>query len=586
MLVLAFLLRGCAADDLFALLTSAPFLHAGTTTSASAYALIGRPCSYLEPENVTVAPAQGIGWTEGGSCPLLYACGGANCSGACEIAPAHPDFDRAGGDYRAFQLPQTPLGAACAAQCCAEVSCAAWAYTDAAPAGQAPSCAAGAPCCYLKAAVHPETPAPGVVCGVVERAPAPGLTAPPMGLRSAAPLGGVGAGALELRGDGSVHEVTIVNQSPAGAAKFGVLEDFLLGARVGGVARALRTAPPAYAAPGVASLTYSALYPLARLAVGEGEFGSLAAPAPQLFAFSRLVAGDPVASAAPAVTFTLAVVNAGAAPLNASLYLALPLASVNDCARPSAAPLVANVSGLDAPACLAACAAAPACASWTLTPPAGALPAQCRLARDAPLSVHAAGAACGLRGAWASDGSALTLTMPCTVASPACGDATLRPVPPDAGDATWSASAGAAADPGQLWRSFAAGGALAGGPFSGAAVGYGAAAVSVTVPPFANATLSIVFAWHFPARDHAGEDIGNFYATLWQDSAVVARELSAPGQVARTVGALLAHHSVFVGAGSSLPDWLADFLVNAMSHFRGMIWSRDGRMREFEAFDW
>ena len=219
MLVLAFLLRGCAADDLFALLTSAPFLHAGTTTSASAYALIGRPCSYLEPENVTVAPAQGIGWTEGGSCPLLYACGGANCSGACEIAPAHPDFDRAGGDYRAFQLPQTPLGAACAAQCCAEVSCAAWAYTDAAPAGQAPSCAAGAPCCYLKAAVHPETPAPGVVCGVVERAPAPGLTAPPMGLRSAAPLGGVGAGALELRGDGSVHEVTIVNQSPAGAAE-------------------------------------------------------------------------------------------------------------------------------------------------------------------------------------------------------------------------------------------------------------------------------------------------------------------------------------------------------------------------------
>jgi len=426
-----------------------------------------------------------------------------------------------------------------------------------------------------------------------------------MGMRNAAPLGGLGAGALELRGDGSIHEVTIVNQSPAGAAKFGVLEDMVLGVRVGGVARALRTTPPAYAAPGVSSLTYSALYPLARLGVAEGEFGPAASPAPQLFAFSRLVPGDPVASAAPAITFSLAVANAGGTPLNASLYLSLPLASVNDCARPSTAPLVANLSGLDAPGCLAACAeAAPACASWTFYAQPNA---QCHLAQDVPLSVHAAGALCGLRGQWSADGSELTLSLPCDTSnssssgSPACGDATLRPVPPDGADASWSASMGVAADPAQLWRSFAAEGALVQGsgaaagvrtPAGGGAlfrgvagVGYGAAAVSITIPPGANATLSLVFAWHFPHRDHAGEDIGNFYSTLWPDSSAVAREVSAQGQVVRTVSALAAHHGVFVGSGSSLPEWLADFLVNGMSHFRGMIWSRDGRMREFEAFD-
>ena len=123
------------------------------------------------------------------------------------------------------------------------------------------------------------------------------------------------------------------------------------------------------------------------------------------------------------------------------------------------------------------------------------------------------------------------------------------------------------------------------GSFAGAAVGHGAASVSLTVPPRSNATLSIVFAWSFPHRDHAGEDIGQFYSTLFGDSAATAASLAAPGALEAVAADLAAHHGVFAGAGSSLPDWLADFLVNGVSHFRGMIWSRDGRMREFEAFD-
>ena len=565
-------------------------MHAGTVTIHDAYTFKGSACSYLEPENVTVAPAQGIGWTEGGSCPLLVQCSNASaCVGKCTALPPSSGFDRQGGDYRNFHLPATANGSACSAQCCAESQCRAWVYAPAAPAGQGPTCPEGEPCCYLKATVEPETAVPGLFNGVVDRGPAPSLSPPPMGMRSAVPLGGLGAGALELRADGTVHEVTIVNQSPAGAAKFGVLADMMLGARIGGVARALRTAPPSYAdGAGVSALTYGGLYPLTRLTMNNATADFVpAATAVSVFAYSKLVPGDPVSSAAPAIAFTLTVTNGGTAPLEASLFVSLPLGAVNDCARRSKQPAVANVTGLAGPAqCLAACAAAANCSSWTMDSVSQG--GVCRLARDVPLSVHDLGAYCGVRGAWSADGSALTLDMPCPVTSPsaACGDVTMRPVPSEGA----LASLGAAADPALLWSSFVAtghfveGGGVFADTFYGAAVGHGAAAVTVTIPPGANTTLSVVLAWSFPHRDHAGEDIGNFYATLFDDSAATAKVLAGNDALERIAADLAAHYAVF--APSTLfPEWLADFAVNAMSHFRGMIWSRDGRMREFEAFD-
>lgn len=207
----------CSAS-LFDILAGAPFLHAGTTFATDAFTYVGRACSYLEPENVTVAPAQGIGWTEGPSCPLLYKCPGnaSTCAAACAARLPHAGFDRQGGDYRAFALPATVNGSACAAVCCAEAQCVAWVYTAAAPSGQAPTCLEGAPCCYLKATAAPETPGPGLFNGLVDRGPAPTVEPPPIGMRSAAPLGGVGAGAFELRGDGTIHEVRLRRGAPPG----------------------------------------------------------------------------------------------------------------------------------------------------------------------------------------------------------------------------------------------------------------------------------------------------------------------------------------------------------------------------------
>jgi non-lysosomal glucosylceramidase len=571
-----------SVDDniLYNTLTSTQFLHAGTVLNTDSFDYVGRACSYLEPENVTVAPAGGIGWTEGGSCPTLYTCGASGCVGACSPEPAHSGFDREGGDYRAFQLPATVNGTACAAQCCSEEQCLGWVYTAAAPAGQEPSCAQGEPCCYLKANINPETPGPGLFNGLVNRAPvAPGST-PPMGMRSSAPLGGLGSGAFELRGDGTIHEVTIVNQSPAGAAKFGVLEDMIIGARIGNsVAKAFRTSPPSYAT-GVTSLTYSALYPLARLVPSLSDFDSTPV---SLFAYSKLVPGDPVSSAAPAVAFTLAVSNPTSEPINASFYLSIPFGAINDCARTSSS-LVSNTSTLDFASCLFLCSNNTNCASWTWNSNTN----ECRLGSDVPLSVHSEGYYCGLRGFWNSDTSAVTFSMPCSTSNPnpACGDVTLRPV--TTSDSI--SSLGAAVDPALLWNSFATSGRFEEntnkiGVDDIVSGGFGAASITKTILPGENATLSIIFSWFFPNRDHAGENIGNFYTTLFEDSADVARTLSSPGALEQVALDLASHHGVFVSSDSSLPDWLADFLVNGMSHFRGLIWSRDGRMRLFEAFD-
>ena len=75
--------------------------------------------------------------------------------------------------------------------------------------------------------------------------------------------------------------------------------------------------------------------------------------------------------------------------------------------------------------------------------------------------------------------------------------------------------------------------------------------------------------------------MASFLLDLWPSSAAVAAELATDAKQLAVVQALNAHHAVF--AGSSLPDWIADNAINHQSHFRGFIWTRDGRMREFEA---
>ena len=123
------------------------------------------------------------------------------------------------------------------------------------------------------------------------------------------------------------------------------------------------------------------------------------------------------------------------------------------------------------------------------------------------------------------------------------------------------------------------------GPFENVIAAHGAASVTITIPPAETATLSIVFSWYFPERDHMGVNVGNFYLHLGSSSTDFAMELIKPGLLAAIIEHINAHHAVFSNANTSYPIWLQDHLVNQMSHFRGMMYLRDGRMREYEAPD-
>lgn len=246
-----------AAPPLFEALAASRFLNLGVVNASSAFRFLPIPAQYLEAENVSCA---GCSWGAGGSFPYLFdVTASPPTNASCgPLGPAAPNTDRPGGDlYTIVQAVDDD--ALCATACCAEAGCGAWVYASSAP-NDFDSCKAGDHCCYIKGGQPATAPLSGVTSGLVNRSATTGAVTPAVGMRSAVPLGGLGAGALELRADGTVHEVTIINQSPAGAAKFGVLADMMLGARIGGTARALRTAPPAYAAgAGASALTYSAL---------------------------------------------------------------------------------------------------------------------------------------------------------------------------------------------------------------------------------------------------------------------------------------------------------------------------------------
>ena len=158
---------------------------------------------------------------------------------------------------------------------------------------------------------------------------------PPVGMRSAVPLGGLGAGTFEyashptpprrssprlpaggrVRADGSFADWQVENQGPALAkdkeqnSKLPTVGGALLGLRADGFATPLRTHPPP-GLPAAQALSYSGAYPFARLGLNDTRLPSgLSA---EVYAYSAVKLHDENASALPAAAFTLVLSNAGA----------------------------------------------------------------------------------------------------------------------------------------------------------------------------------------------------------------------------------------------------------------------------------
>jgi hypothetical protein len=578
-----------ASDPLFDALSRTIFLSSGTVTSSDKFVSSIIPVSYNEPENVS---CHTCGWAVGGSMPFLFQ---ANTSApapaqSCNLSSVVQGFDMPGMDIGAFPLTSDNI-TACQAACCANADCGAYLYEPQVDISFG-SCTKGLPCCFLKSAFpgyKPKTVPGGIFAGNATKPAPAALLTPPIGMRSAVQLGGLGAGSVELRADGTFHEWTLHNQHPASGAKYPVLADTFTAVRLApasggaGVTRVLQTggAAPPYAT-GVDQLSYSGSYPVSRLIATDDAFPS--GVDVSLFAYSKLKMGDPTASAHPAIVLTLALSNPTDEAFVASFMFALPFASINDCARPSNATYQV-LNGISDPVqCMHACTnASGSCSSWTHY----ATNQSCALAPDVPLNFWSLGATCGVAGAWFTDEAsqgALSLIMrpPNAGLNPAVGDITLRGVNDAASGAVGSSSFGD--DIASLYSQFAANGNLQPPSTLPTPSRVGAAAATATLAPRSNLTLSIVFAWYFPYKDFIGAQIGNYYATLWDSSAFVARELADTAVLTSAVTDIVTHHRTFAGPDISYPVWLQDAILNMFSHFHMLIWTQDGRMREFEAY--
>lgn len=360
------------------------------------------------------------------------------------------------------------------------------------------------------------------------------------------------------------------------------------------VTRSIRTNPPPYAGPGVAQIGYQGTYPVSKLSIVDpSSLGSNSVTA-DLYAYHHLVPNDSPTSSTPAAVFTLTVTNNGATTLNnISFMFQLPFGAMADCERVDYVPYTFTTQ-TSYSNCLHTCQNDNNCASWNYNSNTN----NCTLLPSAGKMVYSAGSFCGIRGQWdSSDGNSLSLSMhPGDAKSengPTVGDIALHPVINDNTN-NMMVSFAVSDDPSALFTTFAANqgfpsgtnNGVTGGSFANKYAAHGAVAVTATnINPGSTISLSIVFSWYFPNRDYYGTTIGQFYTNLFGSAQDVANTYSY-SHLQQIVTDVSAHTNVFAGPNaSSLPDWLADHMVNQFSHFRNFIYAADGSMREHEAND-
>ena len=588
------------APSLYSQLSSLRFLNNGTTYSHSQYGYNPRAVLYGEVENVTLSrfwwgPADATAPTV---VDILYERAANTTHAQCGPGSEYDGSDMPGGDLMNVVLSSYSVDE-CRSICCRTVGC--LGFTLAISPGVFMSCQAGQVCCYLKSSLLATSPSANMTSGTVTNPLQSDYTVhPASGMRSAVPLGGASCGSVELRADGTFHEWTIANQSPAGAAKYGVVDEAVMAIRsepTDGSATAttatLRTHPPA-GLPGVSGMRYQGAYPASRIDILEPSLPVDAS----VYAYFALKPTDLNRSATPSFTLSVNVHNPSGKEQRVSFMWTLPFGVESDVSRLNGSSYATNASG-SAVECLHQCERDDRCQSWTYAAEYG----QCSLVAGVPLNYCHAGYSSGVKGVWRwqqnnATGGAGTSHAPASplqhvrsgdVGGPTYGDVSLWPaLSTDAATSSdhYSFSLGVSDGLVELFQDFVDDGQLnlpAGG---GTRVGaIGAAAVSAVVPAGGNATLSVVFSWFFPDRDHSGANIGNFYRNLFNDSLDVGRSiLEADGSGLTTVVSdILALHSVYYN--TSLPDYLVDSLVNSFSHLRSAMWAADGTWRQWEAYD-
>ena len=379
------------AGSLYHQLSAVRYLNDGLTTSSSVYGYQHRDVQYGELENIT-----GVNEWWGGQSPfpILYesdyeprqVCTAGNVTAGQRVE---------GGDIGTVVLDK-PSVDECQAFCCHASGCVAFVVSVAAvPAFE---CEAGDVCCYLKSSVVGRVADSNATSGTVEVPSSPFVVHPTSGMRSAVPLGGAGAGSVELRADGTFHEWTIVNQSPGGAAKYGVVDDCIMavykqstGDSSDAQARTVRTHSPR-SLPGVSGIRYRGSYPVGRLDLVEPALPVTVS----VYSYFALKPTDLNRSATPAFVLSANIHNPFASQSRDVAFMwSLPFGVESDTSRLSG-PGYANLTRDSAVLCMEACAEQEQCASWTFTSTVGL----CTLQSDVPLNYYAHSYSSGVKGQW------------------------------------------------------------------------------------------------------------------------------------------------------------------------------------------
>ncbi len=143
-------------------------------------------------------------------------------------------------------------------------------------------------------------------------------SAPPTGMRSSVPLGGLGCGTVELRADGSLRDWEIFNNSPAAGPKIQIDDAFFgFWAKRSGqpsTALTLRTHPP-QALPPVSQIEYAGAFPVSRLRFSDSNLPLMV----ELYGYSEFHPFDADLSGTPCALFTFDLYNSARVPVEASL---------------------------------------------------------------------------------------------------------------------------------------------------------------------------------------------------------------------------------------------------------------------------
>lgn len=147
---------------------------------------------------------------------------------------------------------------------------------------------------------------------------------PPSGVRSAIPLGGLGAGTVELRADGRFMDWNIFNNSPATGNQKVQLDNAFLGLWVKGQsskseARVLRTHPEE-GLPAIQKMEYSGSFPVSKLVISDQEINLQST----LYAYSEFHMRQQDRSGTPCALFSLVLKNPTNQPQEASFLFNLP----------------------------------------------------------------------------------------------------------------------------------------------------------------------------------------------------------------------------------------------------------------------